>query len=106
MADDKGAIASGSASSSSGSLPKNVGPKDFSKLKLLGRGDVGKVYLVKRQNTDELYAMKVLTKAEMLKRNKVFSCSRVVFFFLVYVAFGILFSFLLLLLSFFFFLLI
>ena len=35
-----------------------VGPSSFQKLALLGRGDVGKVYLVKEKKTDKLFAMK------------------------------------------------
>ncbi|KAJ2900425.1 serine/threonine protein kinase, AGC [Coemansia aciculifera] len=48
-----------------------VGPKSFTKIKLLGKGDVGKVYLVRQKDTGKLYAMKVLSKAEMIKRNKI-----------------------------------
>lgn len=48
-----------------------VGPSSFNKIKLLGKGDVGKVYLVKEKKTDKLFAMKVLSKREMIKRNKV-----------------------------------
>ncbi|PYD84017.1 hypothetical protein DNF23_56845, partial [Pseudomonas syringae pv. pisi] len=40
-------------------------------MKLLGKGDVGKVYLVLLKGTQKLYAMKVLTKEEMIARNKV-----------------------------------
>lgn len=43
----------------------------FKKIKLLGKGDVGKVYLVQEKTTGALYAMKVLAKEEMIKRNKV-----------------------------------
>lgn len=48
-----------------------VGPGSFDKLKLLGKGDVGKVYLVREKKTSRLYAMKVLSKKEMIKRNKI-----------------------------------
>lgn len=48
-----------------------VGPNSFSKVKMLGKGDVGKVYLVREKKTDKLYAMKVLSKKEMIKRNKI-----------------------------------
>lgn len=48
-----------------------LGPKDFQKLKLVGKGDVGKVYLVRLKGTDKLFAMKVLEKSEMIQRNKV-----------------------------------
>ncbi|KAJ2705132.1 serine/threonine protein kinase, AGC [Coemansia sp. IMI 203386] len=49
----------------------SVGPKSFTKIKLLGKGDVGKVYLVRQKESGKLYAMKVLSKAEMIKRNKI-----------------------------------
>ncbi|SCV72186.1 BQ2448_4880 [Microbotryum intermedium] len=48
-----------------------IGPSSFHKIKLLGKGDVGKVYLVREKKTDKLFAMKVLSKKEMIKRNKV-----------------------------------
>ncbi|KAA8492388.1 Serine/threonine-protein kinase nrc-2 [Porphyridium purpureum] len=48
-----------------------VDPKSFKKLKLLGKGAVGKVYLVLLKDTQRLYAMKVLTKEEMVRRNRV-----------------------------------
>lgn len=47
--------------SSSYSLLKQkvqVGPSDFQKVRLLGKGDVGKVYLVKHKETEKLYALK------------------------------------------------
>ena len=48
-----------------------VRPKSFEKIRLLGQGDVGKVFLVKQKNTNRLYALKVFNKAQMIKRNKV-----------------------------------
>jgi hypothetical protein len=48
-----------------------VGPSSFSKIKLIGKGDVGKVFLVKHKESQKLYAMKTLRKAEMIKRNKI-----------------------------------
>lgn len=48
-----------------------VRPSSFQKIKMLGRGDVGKVYLVREKKTDKLFAMKVLSKKEMIARNKV-----------------------------------
>ncbi|XP_049850436.1 uncharacterized protein LOC126322605 [Schistocerca gregaria] len=47
------------------------GPKDFQKIRILGRGGVGKVYLVRLKNTDKLFAMKVLKQDEMIQKNKV-----------------------------------
>jgi len=43
----------------------------FQRLKLIGKGDVGKVYLVRHKETQKVYAMKILNKTEMIKRNKV-----------------------------------
>ncbi|EPQ59603.1 Pkinase-domain-containing protein [Gloeophyllum trabeum ATCC 11539] len=48
-----------------------VGPSSFQKIKMLGRGDVGKVYLVREKKTSKLYAMKVLSKKEMVQRKKI-----------------------------------
>jgi hypothetical protein len=35
-----------------------VGPSSFQKIKILGRGDVGRVFLVREKKTSKLYAMK------------------------------------------------
>lgn len=43
----------------------------FEKIRLLGKGDVGKVFLVKEKASNRLYAMKVLSKKEMIERNKI-----------------------------------
>ncbi|KAF2842254.1 putative serine/threonine-protein kinase nrc-2 [Patellaria atrata CBS 101060] len=48
-----------------------VGPGSFDKIKLIGKGDVGKVYLVREKKSSRLFAMKVLSKKEMIKRNKI-----------------------------------
>ncbi|KAL0949624.1 hypothetical protein HGRIS_009669 [Hohenbuehelia grisea] len=48
-----------------------VGPSSFSKVKLLGKGDVGRVYLVREKKTSKLFAMKVLSKKEMIERKKI-----------------------------------
>ncbi len=66
-----------------------VSPSSFDKIKLIGKGDVGKVYLVREKKSNRLYAMKgmphhppflprtqltvsiVLSKKEMIKRNKI-----------------------------------
>ena len=40
-------------------------------LTVIGKGSYGKVMLVKKKDTGELYAMKVLKKNEILKRNQV-----------------------------------
>ncbi|KAF9081858.1 serine/threonine protein kinase, AGC [Mortierella sp. AD031] len=59
---------------SSNSIKKKsveVTPSSFVKIRLLGKGDVGKVYLVRQKDTERLYAMKVLSKKEMIRRNKI-----------------------------------
>lgn len=48
-----------------------VAPSSFEKVRLLGKGDVGKVYLVREKKSNKLYAMKVLSKKEMIERNKI-----------------------------------
>ena len=48
-----------------------TGPSDFERVKLIGQGDVGKVYLVRLKSTRSLFAMKILSKTEMIARNKV-----------------------------------
>jgi protein-serine/threonine kinase len=47
------------------------GPSSFEKIRLIGKGGVGRVYLVRLKDTNELFAMKVLKKSEMIQRNKV-----------------------------------
>lgn len=44
---------------------------DFQILKVIGRGSYGKVLLVKKNNTDEILAMKILKKKEMKIRNQI-----------------------------------
>lgn len=48
-----------------------VGPGNFEKLRLIGRGDVGKVFLVKDRRDGHRYALKVLSKREMVLRHKI-----------------------------------
>ncbi|CAX44083.1 probable serine/threonine-protein kinase, putative [Candida dubliniensis CD36] len=48
-----------------------VGPNSFEKVRLLGKGDVGKVFLVREKSSNKLYAMKILNKKEMIERNKI-----------------------------------
>lgn len=44
---------------------------DFQILKVIGRGSYGKVLLVKKNDSDEILAMKILKKKEMSIRNQV-----------------------------------
>lgn len=48
-----------------------VNKECFEKIRLLGKGDVGKVFLVREKTSSRLYAMKVLNKKEMIERNKI-----------------------------------
>ncbi|RCK54940.1 Serine/threonine-protein kinase nrc-2 [Candida viswanathii] len=48
-----------------------VRPDSFEKIRLLGKGDVGKVFLVREKLSNKLYAMKILSKKEMIERNKI-----------------------------------
>lgn len=48
-----------------------VGPQSFEKIRPLGKGDFGRVYLVREKASNRLYAMKVLSKKEMIQRNKI-----------------------------------
>lgn len=90
---DRSAIAFRRTYSSNSIKVRNVevGPGSFDKIKLIGKGDVGKVYLVREKKSARLYAMKgiakflpatrsnmcadfitpVLSKKEMIKRNKI-----------------------------------
>jgi protein-serine/threonine kinase len=44
--------------------------KNFEIVRCLGKGDVGTVFLVKENNGDKVYALKVLKKQEVIKRKK------------------------------------
>jgi serine/threonine protein kinase len=44
---------------------------DFTIIKVIGRGSYGKVLLVKKIDTEEILAMKILNKKEMMIRNQV-----------------------------------
>ena len=54
------------------SLTKKYSEDDFEKIRVLGKGSYGKVFLVREKGRDgELYAMKVLKKQELIKRKQV-----------------------------------
>ena len=53
---------------------KSVSSKHFKKMRLLGKGDVGKVFLVQAQGIPQLtglFAMKVYKKSDVIERKKV-----------------------------------
>ena len=51
-----------------------VGPSSFDKIKLIGKGDVGKVYLVREKKSNRLYAMK--GKVFLVQLKGLFSAKR------------------------------
>lgn len=48
---------------------KKISLNDFELIKVIGRGSFGKVYMVKRNGTENYYAMKKLKKEVVAKRN-------------------------------------
>lgn len=48
---------------------KRMKPDDFNVLRIIGRGAFGEVQLVRHKFTQQVYAMKVLSKFEMIKRS-------------------------------------
>ena len=52
---------------------KNVGTvskNDFDMISVLGQGSYGKVLLVQKKDNGNLYAMKILKKSEIIRRNQ------------------------------------
>ena len=47
----------------------HIGKKDFEMISVIGKGSYGKVMLVKKKDQGQLYALKVLKKAEIIRRN-------------------------------------
>ena len=43
-------------------------PRDFEFLKLIGRGTFGRVFQVRKKDTKRIYAMKVLSKREIIAK--------------------------------------
>jgi len=48
---------------------KKISKEDFIMLKVIGRGSFGKVYLVRKKDTGIAYAMKILKKDQLVKKN-------------------------------------
>ena len=51
-------------------MRKKVTIHDFNIIKPISKGAFGRVYLVSKKNTGDLYAAKVLSKAEMKHKNE------------------------------------
>lgn len=49
----------------------HYGPQDFEVLRLLGKGTFGQVYQVKKKDSKRIYAMKVLSKKVIVKKNEI-----------------------------------
>ena len=47
-----------------------VGMQDFEFIKIIGKGAYGRVWLVKKKTTEDLYAIKIINFAELLERNQ------------------------------------
>lgn len=50
---------------------RHYGPQDFEVLRLLGKGTFGQVYQVRKKDTKRIYAMKVLSKKVIVKKNEI-----------------------------------
>ena len=50
---------------------KKLTINDFTTLKFIGKGSYGKVLLVEKKDDKKIYAMKILKKKAMIKRNQV-----------------------------------
>ncbi|CCE61696.1 hypothetical protein TPHA_0B00240 [Tetrapisispora phaffii CBS 4417] len=50
---------------------KKFVPENFELLKLLGKGTFGRVYQVEKKDTGKLYAMKVISKSHIIKKNEI-----------------------------------
>jgi hypothetical protein len=46
-----------------------ISAKDFEKIKVIGRGAFAKVYLVRKRDTQNYYAMKILKKHQLMEKN-------------------------------------
>eukprot|EP00727_Mastigamoeba_balamuthi_P004650 m51a1_g14183 putative serine threonine-protein kinase 38 isoform x1 (515) ;mRNA; f:63208-65033 len=50
---------------------QRMSERDFEKIRVIGRGAFGEVWVVKKNETGEVFAMKKLKKAEMLQKDQV-----------------------------------
>eukprot|EP00512_Aurantiochytrium_limacinum_P011037 CAMPEP_0171588646 /NCGR_PEP_ID=MMETSP0961-20121227/14258_1 /TAXON_ID=87120 /ORGANISM="Aurantiochytrium limacinum, Strain ATCCMYA-1381" /LENGTH=1180 /DNA_ID=CAMNT_0012147555 /DNA_START=428 /DNA_END=3970 /DNA_ORIENTATION=+ len=49
--------------------PPNPSPKEFDFTKVISRGSVGRVFLAVKRRTGDVYAVKVMDKAEVMRKN-------------------------------------
>jgi len=50
---------------------KRLKVDDFEKIKVIGRGAFGEVRVARKKDTSEIFAMKIMKKSEMVKKNQV-----------------------------------
>ncbi|KAH7102711.1 Pkinase-domain-containing protein [Auriculariales sp. MPI-PUGE-AT-0066] len=50
---------------------RSISPRDFNILKLIGRGTFGRVFQVRKKDTKRIYAMKVLSKKDIVEKKEV-----------------------------------
>ncbi|KAM7275714.1 hypothetical protein ACFE04_017580 [Oxalis oulophora] len=70
--DDDNEIETETPNDDKGIVDKGIGPWDFEILRLVGQGAFGKVFLVrKKKGNNDIYAMKVMRKDSIIKKNHV-----------------------------------
>ncbi|KAM0791235.1 hypothetical protein ACM66B_005715 [Microbotryomycetes sp. NB124-2] len=52
-------------------IKKGLGPNDFDFLRMIGKGTFGRVFQVRKKDTQRIYAMKVLSKREIVAKKEV-----------------------------------
>ncbi|KAK4054580.1 Serine/threonine-protein kinase [Microbotryomycetes sp. JL201] len=52
-------------------VKKGLGPNDFDFLRMIGKGTFGRVFQVRKKDTQRIYAMKVLSKREIVAKKEV-----------------------------------
>jgi serine/threonine protein kinase len=52
-------------------MTKKLKVTDFKKVKTIGRGAFGEVQVVRKVDSGEIFAMKIMSKAEMVRKNQV-----------------------------------
>lgn len=51
-------------------MSTTVSAKDFNQISVIGKGSYGKVLLVQKKDTKKYYALKILKKEEIIRRNQ------------------------------------
>jgi serine/threonine protein kinase len=70
--DDKSLLDAALAGAATSQRPKRkISLESFNIIKVIGRGSFGKVFLVKEKSTNTIYALKVLKKEYIIRKNQV-----------------------------------